>query len=266
MVTCHLFQAAPIRYNVWLDIANLPLYAWSLDQITHIVASAGLILHHQPLYGAKTFDSLKLLLATTSLNLIPKTASLTIRGLTHILPIKVLAWIEEFPFSISAYTTLLESVYEDVAQDVYANLQITNNLPSSSTDSAQSGSPTYDPVDLLPKGATFSFEIDRDVPMSLIKDAPTGPVKEYLYILFVEAPAKANSSVAPQTENSNGGMGTSSSAQTGDQGLLQSNGKESSMPTVTRYNIARPQLDPAPCEIAHRTPCETAGPAVPLTQ
>jgi hypothetical protein len=81
-------------------------------------------------------DTLKLLLATTNLGLIPKSISLLIKGLQYILSIIVISWIEEaFIFFTISDTTPPESVYEDVARDVYAHM-MSRWSPASSSGSA----------------------------------------------------------------------------------------------------------------------------------
>lgn len=145
---------------------------------------------------------------------------------------------EEFSFPLPLDTTSLEEVFNVIAQDVYAQMQI--QRPFASSNSGQSGSPDNDPLNLILTSNTNSLAIDKEVLATLIKDVPQYRVKDYLMSLLGNtADATLSSGTSAPTQTSQ--YDTSIFYQTGEDDALQANVPEASV-LVSQDKIVRLQL------------------------
>jgi hypothetical protein len=122
-------------YKVWLDLVELPPHVWSLDELAVISASFGLILVYAPLNNVRSFERSRLIIATDNLAHVPRSIELFLNGRIIIIPTVVVGWAQETTaFQTITDTTPSDDVYQNMAQDIFAKLELENMKcsPSSS--------------------------------------------------------------------------------------------------------------------------------------
>jgi hypothetical protein len=69
-----------LGYKVWMNIVDLLPHTCSLEELTTITSSFGLILAHSPFENVPSFERLTIAIATDKLERVPRSVSLLING------------------------------------------------------------------------------------------------------------------------------------------------------------------------------------------
>lgn len=84
-----------MKFKVWVDLKGMSPCSWTIEHLLRAVGDFGIVLEHGQLACVPSLERMRVVVAVSNLELVPKNTTIWVRGIARIVQVEVLSWIEE---------------------------------------------------------------------------------------------------------------------------------------------------------------------------